>query len=56
MNYLHYDFQLGPDQVVEVVLDKAANVKLLDDSNYYSYLVLFTHLIYFPDAQPRSAA
>jgi len=37
MNFLHYEFQLGPDDVVEVTLDKQANVRLLDDINYSYY-------------------
>jgi len=37
MNYLHYDLQLGPNDAVEVTLDKQANVRLLDDLNYSSY-------------------
>lgn len=37
MNYLHYDLQLGQDDVVVVTLDKQANVQLLDSSNYEYY-------------------
>jgi hypothetical protein len=37
MNYLHYDFQLQADDVVEVTLDRQANVRLLDDANYAKY-------------------
>jgi len=37
MNFLHYDLQLSPDQVVEVTLDKQANVRLLDETNYAKY-------------------
>lgn len=37
MNFLHYEFQLGSDDVVEVTLDKQANVRLLDDINYSHY-------------------
>jgi hypothetical protein len=37
MNYLHYDLQLGPNDVVEVTLDKQANVRLLDGANYSRY-------------------
>jgi hypothetical protein len=37
MNYLHYEFSAGPDDVIEVVLDRAANVQLLDTGNYQSY-------------------
>lgn len=38
MNYLHNDFHLGVDDVVEVTLDRQANVRLLDDPNYERYL------------------
>jgi hypothetical protein len=37
MNYLHYEFDLGPNDVVRVTLDKQANVKMLDENNYRSY-------------------
>lgn len=37
MNYLHYDLQLQSGDTVEVTLDKQANVRLLDDSNFSSY-------------------
>ena len=37
MNYLHSEFTLGPDDVVEVDLDKQANVRLMDDSNFTRY-------------------
>lgn len=37
MNYLHYDLQLTADQVIEVTLDKQANVRLLDESNFSKY-------------------
>ena len=37
MNYLHYDLQLTSDQVVEVTLDKQANVRLLDEVNFLKY-------------------
>lgn len=38
MNFLHSDFsRLGPDDVIQVTLDKQANVMLLDDSNFSSY-------------------
>lgn len=36
LNYLHYEFQLKKGDVVEVKLDKHANVKLLDEL-YFSY-------------------
>jgi hypothetical protein len=37
MNHLHYEFDLGPDDQVEVELDKQANVLLMDDGNYQAY-------------------
>lgn len=37
MNYLHYTLNLNDNDVVEVVLDKAANVRLLDSSNFSNY-------------------
>ena len=37
MNYLHYDLQLQATDIVEVTLDKQANVRLLDDPNYSLY-------------------
>lgn len=37
MNYLHYEFSLSSNDVVEVRLDKQANVRLLDGSNYQKY-------------------
>lgn len=37
MNYLHYDLTLASDDIVEVTLDKQANVRLLDDSGYSDY-------------------
>ena len=37
MNYLHYDLSLSDGDIVEITLDKQANVRLLDSSNYTSY-------------------
>jgi hypothetical protein len=37
MNYLHYEFDVEPQDVIEVTLDKQANVRLLDDTNYALY-------------------
>ena len=37
MNFLHYDLNLTGNQSVEVTLDKQANVRLLDDTNYNKY-------------------
>ncbi len=38
MNYLHYEIDAGPQTVIEVDLDNAANVQLLDNVNYENYL------------------
>jgi len=37
MGFLHYEFELSPDDVVEVTLDKQANVRLMSDGNYAMY-------------------
>jgi hypothetical protein len=37
MNYLHQEFDAGPSDVIEVNLDHAANVLLLDPTNYNDY-------------------
>jgi len=37
MNFLHKEFDLAADDVVEVTLDHAANVQLLDPSNFQAY-------------------
>jgi hypothetical protein len=37
MNFLHYDLNLAPGEVVEITLDKPANVRLLDDANFSNY-------------------
>ena len=37
MNFLHYEFELSANNIVEVTLDKEANVRLLDDSNFLLY-------------------
>jgi hypothetical protein len=34
MNFLHYEFDLSQGEVVEVTLDKQANVRLLDNANF----------------------
>ncbi len=37
-DYLHQDLgELGPDDVVEVILDNPANVQLLDPANFEAY-------------------
>ena len=37
MNYLHYEFDIGPNDTIQVTLDKQANVRLLDTHNYQQY-------------------
>ncbi len=37
MNYLHQEFDAGPGDIVEVTLDHAANVQLLDRGNFEDY-------------------
>jgi hypothetical protein len=37
MNYLHNELQLGSGDIVEVILDHAANVQLLDSANFELY-------------------
>lgn len=37
MNFLHYDISAQSGDVVRVTLDKQANVRLMDDSNFASY-------------------
>ena len=37
MNFLHYDLALRKNDVIEVNLDKQANVRLLDASDFESY-------------------
>ena len=37
MKYLHYEIEASPNDTVEVVLDRAANVQLLDPINFENY-------------------
>lgn len=37
MNPQHYEFDLSSSDVVKVTLDKQANVRLLDSTNFSSY-------------------
>mgnify|MGYP001042651482 CR=1 FL=1 len=37
MNYLHQEFDAGPDDLIEVALDGQANVMLLDRENFERY-------------------
>lgn len=36
-NFLHYEFDLSAHDVVEVTLDKQANVRLLNDVNFAAF-------------------
>lgn len=46
MNYLHYDLNLSSGEIVEVTLDKQANVRLLDDANFSKYKRGIQHSYY----------
>ncbi len=37
MKFLHHEFNIGPEDSVEVELDSQANVCLMDDSNFSNY-------------------
>jgi len=37
MKFLHYEFNLGSDDAVEVRLDKQANVRMLDGLNFEQF-------------------
>jgi hypothetical protein len=37
MDFLHHEFDAGPEDVIEVTLDHAANVQLLDPTNFQNY-------------------
>ena len=37
MNYLHYDLDLKANDIIEVMLDNQANVRLLDEMNFSAY-------------------
>lgn len=37
MQFLHSEFTIGSDSVVQITLDKQANVRLLDDTNFSNY-------------------
>lgn len=37
MNFLHWDGVVGPDKVIVVAIDHAANVQLMDDINFNAY-------------------
>ncbi len=46
MNFLHYNLNLSSGDVVEVTLDKQANVRLMDDSNFSKYKKGMQHQYY----------
>ncbi|MBX3452832.1 MAG: DUF1883 domain-containing protein [Planctomycetaceae bacterium] len=37
MKFLHWDMNAGPDNVIEVELDRQANVILMDDVSFSNY-------------------
>jgi len=38
MKFMHYEwYDIGPEDIIEVTLDKQANVRLLNDTNYHKY-------------------
>jgi hypothetical protein len=37
VNFLHYEVSVGPDQAVVVELDHAANVRVMDSTNFTKY-------------------
>lgn len=37
MNFLHWNGTVGPDSVIVVSIDHAANVQLMDDLNFNAY-------------------
>ena len=46
MNFLQYDLDFKSNDVVEVTLDKQANVRLLDDINFAQYKTGKQHRYY----------
>jgi hypothetical protein len=37
MNFLKYEFDAGPNDIIQVNLDRPANVRLLDSNNFQKY-------------------
>ena len=37
MDHLHFEFEAGPQETVEITLDSQASVRLLDQENYENY-------------------
>lgn len=54
MNFLHYEVDVQSGDVVEVSLDKQANVRLLDASNYGLYQRGKQHKYYGGSAKQSS--
>jgi len=46
MNHLYKELELLPGDIVQVILDKQANVRLLDSSNYENYKRGLRHRYY----------
>ena len=46
MNFMHYVLNLAAGQLVEVTLDRQANVRLLDEQNFQSYRLGRQHRYY----------
>jgi hypothetical protein len=46
MDFLHYEFDAGPGDTIQVSLDKQANVRLLDASNFQKYRTGSEHRYY----------
>lgn len=46
MNFLHYEVDAGPNNVIQVILDKEANVRLLDSDNFQKYQAGQQHKYY----------
>jgi hypothetical protein len=46
MNFLHQTLDLGTGDVVEVTLDKQANVRLMDEANFSNYRRGMQHKYY----------
>ena len=46
MKFIHYEFDLGASDAVEVQLDKQANVRMLDGSNFQRYRSGQKHTFY----------
>jgi hypothetical protein len=46
MEHLHFEVEAGPRDTLEVVVDRAANVLLLDHDNYWKYCQQQEHSCY----------